>query len=158
MAQLNLKLAQFTAATAAATVTTGRKLSRNFQYYRSGRAEMDVITREELLLICHTIRMDLFGMHNLLNDEQMFDSPFLVSIAGRINDSFEELHRKLLFFDTDLITEIIQVIDQQRNYWTDYTNQNFYSKKLNQNLEIKFPGIIKKLEKTIHELPASACL
>ncbi|MCC5941355.1 MAG: hypothetical protein JJU37_07405 [Balneolaceae bacterium] len=153
MAQIDSQLAQFTAATAAATLSTGRKLIRNFRYYRSAQSDLTTITSGELLLICHTIRMDMFGMHNLLNDEQMQQSPFLVSLAARINDSFENLHRKVLFFDADLIEMIIPEIDSQRDFWAGCTEPSFYNFELTRYLEHTLPVSIKFIENQINQFP-----
>ncbi len=155
MAQLNSELAQFTAATAAATLSAGQKLIRNFNYYRSASSDEDLITREELLLICNNIRMDLFGMHNLLNDELMQHSPFLVSLACRINDSYEELHRKLLFFDIQFIENIIPQMDTVRHFWADCTEPFFYNSLLEYELEHGQSEAIKQTEKAIKKLPES---
>lgn len=153
MAQLDSQLAQFTAATAAATLSTGQKLIRNFRYYRAATSDEEIITRTELLLICHNIRMDMFGMHNLLNDEEMQQSPFLVSLASRINDSYENLHRKMLFFDAKLIQDIIPEIDSQRQFWSGYTEPSFYNYELTYSLEHTLPVTIKIIEDQIKPFP-----
>ncbi len=156
MAQINSQLAQFTAATAAVTLSAGQKLSRNFRYYRAGMGDSTKVTRNDLLLICHNIRMDMFGMHNLLIDEEMKQSPFLVSLASAVFDGFENLHRKVLFFDAAQIESIIVEIDTQRAFWSDYTEPSFYNIKLIERLEHTLPSSMKLISIQIEQLPDQA--
>lgn len=156
MAELNSEPLQFAAAVSAITLISGRKLSRNFAYYRSEKLPAEMVFRNELLLLCHRIRMEMFGMHNLMENPEKRCSPFLVAVAGEINDCFEELHRKLLFFDTSVITEIIPEIDSQRSFWKHYTDELFYSENLNLILETRLPDAIKVIESGIRKLPVSA--
>lgn len=156
MAQINSQLVQFTAATAAATLSAGQKLSRNFRYYRAGKEDSTSVTRNELLLICHNIRMDMFGMHNLLIDEKMQQSPFLVSLASAVFDGFENLHRKVLFFDAGRIEKIIPEIDMQRVFWSGYTEPSFYNIELAVRLEHAQPFSMKVISKQIEQFPDQA--
>lgn len=158
MAQLSPNLLHFAAATAAATLTTSRKLMRNYAYYRNQHSKTETVFREELLVLCHKIRMDAFGLHNLLLDEENHESPFLVALAGNINDSFEEMHRKILFYDASEIETMIPVIDGQRRYWNQYTDKNFYQDHLASYLENTLPDDIKLLNRTIETLPKQASL
>ena len=153
MAELNRDSLITIAATTALTLTTSRKLIRNFKYYKSNDPE--VISRNELLALCKKSRMDVFGMANLIakNDPEM--DPFLVSLAGRIFDQLEELHRKLLFFDPDQISDIIPVIDEQRRYWSELTDECFYSHHLLGDLENKVSGQLLAIDKMIRNLPES---
>ena len=156
MAQINSQLAQFTAATAAVTLSSGQKLSRNFKYYRAGNGDSTEVTRDELLLICHNIRMDMFGMHNLLIDEEMQQSPFLVSLACAVFDGFENLHRKILFFDAGRIENVIPEIDMQRAFWSGYTEPSFYNIELTDRLEHALPFSMKVISKQIEQFPDQA--
>jgi hypothetical protein len=158
MAQLNSDLLRFAAATTAAALTTSRKLLRNYAYYRNHSLKSETIYRKDLLLLCHKIRLDAFGLHNLLEDESYQHSPFLVSLAGEIHDTLEELHRKLLFFDADLIESVIPLIDSQRRFWNQFTDEQFYDFNLSLFLEVKMPKTINKLEKAIYSLPEHAGL
>lgn len=155
MAELDSEPLQFAAAVSAIMLTSGRKLSRNFAYYRSGRFPAEFVYRNEMVLICHKIRMDMFGMHNLMLNPEKSCTPFLVAIAGEINDSFEELHRKILFFDSSIITGIIPEIDKQRSLWKHYTDEHFYGENLNNILESQIPESIKTIEAGIRQLPLS---
>ncbi len=158
MAQLSPNLLHFAAATAAATLTTSRKLMRNYAYYRNQHSKTETIFRDDLLVLCHKIRMDAFGLHNLLLDEENRESPFLVALAGNINDSFEEMHRKILFFDAADIETMIPVIDAQRRFWNQYTNENFYQDHLATFLENTLPDDIKQLNDIIETLPKQTTL
>ncbi len=158
MAQLSPNLLHFAAATAAATLTTSRKLMRNYAYYRNQHSKTETIFRDDLLVLCHKIRMYAFGLHNLLLDEENRESPFLVALAGNINDSFEEMHRKILFFDAADIETMIPVIDAQRRFWNQYTNENFYQDHLATFLENTLPDDIKQLNDIIETLPKQTTL
>jgi len=158
MAQLNPDLFRFAAATTAAALTTSRKLLRNYAYYRNHSSKTEIVYRKDLLLLCHKIRMDAFGLHNLLEDESYQYSPFLVSLAGEIHDSLEELHRKMLFFDADLIESVIPLVDSLRRFWNQFTDDQFYDHNLSLFLEIKMPQAIKTLEETIVSFPDHAGL
>lgn len=153
MAELNRETLVTIAATTALTLTTSRKLIRNFKYYKSSNREE--VSRVELLALCKKSRMDVFGMVNLIanNDPEM--DPFLISLAGRIFDQLEELHRKLLFFDPDHISEIIPLIDEQRRFWSDLTDEHFYCDHLLRDLENKVSGQMFKINKMIRNLPES---
>jgi len=158
MAKLNSDVMHFAAATAAATLTTSRKLLRNYAYYRSTHSETETVTRTDLLFLCHKIRFNAFGLHNLLLDEENQNSPFLVSLAGNIADSFEEIHRKTLFYDASEIETLIPIIDSQRRFWNQFTDESFYHQQLALFLENTLPVDIKKLKKNIESLPKQAHL
>lgn len=159
MAKLNSdNVTEFTAAAAAATITTSRKLIRNYTYYKNRGERPETVLKSELLALCHNIRLDLFGLHNLLEDQTKHNSPFIVTLASQINDSFEEIHRKILFYDADLIERIIPLIDLQRSFWKSYTDERFYSEQLANEIEQPVTSNILKLERSIHSLPESAQL
>lgn len=146
------RLLQFAAATTAITLTTSRKLIRNFRYYKN-RSD-DRIEREELSSLCRYARQDAFGLQNLMINGADTDSPFLVSLAGEIYDRLEELHRKLLFFEADSITDIIPLVDEQRRFWKQLTQSDFYSDNLIRELEGPVPNTFETIEQLIHKLPA----
>lgn len=145
---------QFAAAASAVTLTTSRKLARNFRYYKSSAP--GIVSRDELIFLCREARSEAFSMHNLITKDEMNRSPFLVSLAGQIFDQLEELHRKLLFFDVESISQIIPLVDQQRSFWKNLTNPEFYSQDLIYNLEHSIPRKFTKIESLIEQLPASA--
>lgn len=156
MAELDNKFPLgFAAAASALTLSTGRKLIRNFNYYRSG--ELSRVTRAELIAICRDIRKDAFSLHNLMENREEY-APFFVALAGQISDRYEELHRKLLYFDPDLITEAIRLIDRQRSFWKKSDNPGFYSVELVQLLEHFIPDMLLKIESELKRLPVSAIL
>lgn len=145
---------QFAAAASAVTLTTSRKLARNFRYYKS--SDPGLVSRDDLVILCREARSEAFSMHNLITKDERNRSPFLVSLAGQIFDQLEELHRKLLFFDAELISQIIPIVDQQRSFWKYLTNPEFYSQDLIHNLEHNIPRKFTKIESLIEQLPASA--
>ncbi len=156
MAELNSEPLQFAAAVTAVTLISGRKLSRNFAYYRSERHPGQFVHRNELLVLCHKIKMEIFGMHNMMENPENRYSPYLVAIAGEINDCFEELHRKILFFDPSTISSIIPEIDAQRSFWRQYSDEDFYGENLNYLLEASISNAIHSIEGSIKNLPQSA--
>ncbi|MEX0647274.1 MAG: hypothetical protein WEA56_06930 [Balneolaceae bacterium] len=144
-------LPEFAAAATAVALTTGRKLSRNFRYYRN-RSE-NVIHRDELVALCRSIRQDAFGLQNMIMNENDEKSPFLVSVSGLIYDQLEELHRKLLFFEAGSISEIIPLIDDQRRFWQRLTQPDFYSETLLHELEYNIPCNLEIIEQQVQKLP-----
>jgi hypothetical protein len=157
MAKINPDdLIEFTAAAAAATLTTSRKFIRNYNYYKKRAGQPEIIFKTDLLELCHKIRLDLFGLQNLLEDETKHRSPFIVTLASQINDAFEELHRKILFYDPDLIDQSIPLIDHQRTFWSQYTDENFYGPQLGNDIEHSISSEVIELETSIRKLPSSA--
>ena len=154
MAKLN-PLVSFSAAASALTLSTSRKLIRNFNYYRSENDES--IGRKNLQQLCKAIRRDSFGLHNLIENEPDH-SAFFVALARQIDDQLEELHRKILFFDAEDISEIIPLIDVQRSFWSNHMNPDFYDSELVTILEHRFPASLYEIENQLHRLPESAIL
>lgn len=149
------ELYDFTAAATALTLSTGRKLIRNFSYYRTEKS--DRIYSEELHALCIGIRKDTFSLHNLMTSSENY-SPFFVAIAGQISDRLEELHRKLLFFDPEEIIGLIRLIDGQRTFWNRATDPEFYDEILISHLEHDIPEKLLKIELELLRLPDSAAL
>jgi hypothetical protein len=159
MAKLNPQdLMELTAATAAATLTTSRKFIRNYNYYKQQDGQTEIIQKSDLLALCHTIRLDLFGLQNLLEDETKHRSPFVVTLASQINDALEELHRKILFFEPELIESIIPTIDRQRQFWSQFTNEQFYNVQLSSHIEHSVTSDVLNIQSMIQRLPESATL
>lgn len=144
---------RFAAAASAVALTTSRRLIRNYRYYRSVQPE--TIHREELTSLCRHIRQDLFGLRNLMDQEQ-HHSPFYVSIAGEIDDRLEELHRKLLFFDAEEISHIIPLIDSLRKFWSGLDEPSFYGVHLAEALDRDIPVALETAEEEILKLPETA--
>jgi hypothetical protein len=142
----------FAAAASAVALSTGKRLARNFSYYRSSGRH--TILRDELETLCRSIRRQVFSLSNLIRRDARF-SPFWVSIAGEINDRLEELHRKLLFFDPARITEPVQIIDEQRTFWKEMTDPEFYGENLALRLETDIPQKLQETEELISGLPES---
>lgn len=126
MAKLNSSTMELAAAVSAATMTTSRRLSRNFSYYRSKSSKDLRHSRDSLLKVCNTLRMDLFGLQNLFLDHFENPTPFMVTLAGDIHDSLENLHRNLLFYDAERIESMIPKVDRERSYWGSFTSHHFY--------------------------------
>jgi len=156
MAELNLSSAQKLAAAASAlTLTTGRRLARNFQTYRN--CNHVIIDKDMIINLWAGIKHNCYSLHNLLVNEQSF-TPFYVTVSGEINDHFEELHRALLYFPADKIDELIPVIDKQRAFWTDFTNTEFYGDELACALEHSVAHDLNFIKIQIDKLPESAIL
>lgn len=146
---------QFAAAVTAMSIGTGKRLIRNFHYYRQETTE--VVTKAECLHLYREIRLNLFGLQNLylsdVNQQSDTGSSFKVMLAKQIQDSFEDLHRKILFFDADFITDLIPLIDKQRSFWKESTEPEFYECnlpiKIDSHLSTDFPA----MERYLHSLP-----
>ena len=79
--------------------------------------------------------MDLFGLQNLFMDDPETPTPFMVTLAGDVHDSFENLHRNLLFYDAGRIEKIIPKIDRERSYWSRFTNHHFYDEGVSEHID-----------------------
>lgn len=155
MAELSSKaLANFTAATSALILTESLRLVRNYRYYNN--ISEDKVTREHLIQKVRNVRKLTFTLENLMTKNEPEEAPFFVSIAGCINDMLEEIHRKILFYDADLIVDIIPLIDQQRNFWSDFTDTEFYDSRLLRELDHSIPETLLIIEKNLIGLPTFA--
>lgn len=149
---------EFAAAATSAALTSSRKFIRNHRYYRHSGDQPMTVSKSDLLSQCHKIRMDLFGLLNLLENPAKHRSPFVVTIANEINDVLEELHRKILFFDPDKIESIVPVIDRQRSFWRSFTDMSFYNDQLGSQIEHSILSDVIQIEKSIQQLPETAKL
>lgn len=145
-------LLTFSAAASALTLSTSRKLIRNFRYYRN--TETEIVKRDALIKLCLNIRQDSFGLQNLVESDEQYPV-FFVALARQISDQLEDLHRNILFFEASQITEIIKLIDQQRIFWCNHTDPNFYNFELINTLEHKIPATLYRIETLIKRLPDS---
>jgi len=141
---------------AAATIMslgTGRRLARNFSYYN--RSDADVVSRRELQSLLLKIRRNSYNLENLyLHDEISAENGvFKVMLAKNILDEFEELHRKVLFFDPDKIQHIIPIIDRQRSFWKQSEDIEFYSNGLTEKLEHDVSADLLEIGSFLKELP-----
>ncbi len=156
MAELNLSFAQKLAAAATAvSIISGNKLARNFHAYRHNQQVK--VNKRTIIKLWSRIKHNCYSLHNLLENEQAFP-PFFVTVSGEINDQFEELHRLLLYFPADKIDELIPVIDNQRAFWSDFTNEEFYNNELSAALEHSIPEDLNLMKMQIAKLPDSAIL
>jgi len=155
MAELSSKaLANFTAATSALILTESLRLIRNYRYYNN--ISEDSVTRKELIKKVRNVRKLAFTLENLINKDEPEEAPFFVSVAGCINDLLEEIHRKILFYDANLIVEIIPIIDQQRKFWEDFSEPDFYDAELLRELDHSVPEALYTIEKKLIGLPSFA--
>lgn len=158
MAEVKPDLLTFSAAATGITLTIGKRLSRNFSYYRKQAGQVEIVRRDELLLRFMELTEFSYSLHNLMMDENEIYSPFLVAIAGQIVDTLDDIHRKLLIYDADKIVDIIPLLDSLREKWNDYTEPDFYDQELNRHIESDFPFLIKKIEAGVRLLPYNAKL
>lgn len=162
-------LLRFSAAVSVIALTTTRKLARNFAYYRNTGIDShdDPVYRDDLSDLTRMIRREAYGMLNLMTNHHAPNgihdtatgpetAPFLVSLAGRIYDRLEELHRGLLFFDAGAIAEIIPLVDRQRKFWEHLTDEEFYNDILAAELEREIPSSLEQIETRIRKLPAKS--
>lgn len=155
MAELSSKaLANFTAASSALILTQSLRLIRNYRYYNN--LSDDTASRDKLVAKVREARKLSFTLQNLMSRDEPDEAPFFVAIAGGINDLLEEVHRKLLFFDADDIVDIIPLIDQQRKFWADFNEADFYDSTLTLKLDNSVPETLIKIEKNVIGLPPFA--
>ena len=157
MAELSSKaLANFAAASSALILTESLRLVRNYNYYNNLSEKK--IYSTELAKKAREVRKLAYILQNLICKNEPEEAPFFVTVAGVINDLLEEIHRKLLFFDGDDIIEIIQKIDEQRRFWSDFNEVDFYDSDLIQKLDNSVPETLIRIEKSIENLPAQVTL
>lgn len=157
MAELNDRVEKFAAATLTLTLSQTLRLSRNFRYYR--QQESESVYRSDLLQQADRIKTLGFVLQNLICGKDFVEYiPFFVSTAGQIHDLFEELHRLLLFFEAEKIEPLIPIVDEERKFWKERHQTDFYDKDLVIRLEHDFPKNMKWLRKKIDELPESTTL
>lgn len=155
MAELSSKaLANFTAAASALILTESLRLIRNYRYYNDLSEE--TVSRDHLAAKVREARKLSFALQNLMSKDEPDEASFFVSVAGRINDLLEEIHRKILFFDTDDIVEIVPMIDRQRKFWKEFNHVEFYHSSLIRELDSSVPETLSKIEKNIKDLPPFA--
>lgn len=157
MAKLSSKaLANFTAASSALILTESLRLIRNYRYYND--LIEDKIYRDQLISKVREARKHTFTLQNLMSRDEPDEAPFFVTIAGAINDLFEEIHRKVLFFDSEEIVDIIPIIDSQRKFWKEFDQVHFYNLTLVRELDSTIPEALIKIEKKLIGLPRSVCV
>jgi len=157
MAKLNNESSsfQFAAAVTAMSIGTGKRLLRNFHYYRKETTE--IVAKRECMEIYRAIRFNLFSLQNLYldNGNQHSDTSaaYKVMLAKQIQDNLEDLHRKILFFDADLITELIPIIDRQRSFWKQSTEPEFYDDELPLKIDRHLLTDFLPIEHNLNSLP-----
>lgn len=155
MAELSSKaLANLTAASSALILTESLRLVRNYRYYNN--LSNDRISRDKIVAKVRDARKLSFALQNLMSRDEPDEAPFFVAIAGAINDLLEEIHRKLLFFDADDIVDIIPLVDQQRTFWAEFNEVNFYDSSLIRELDNSVPEKLIQIEKNVLGLPPFA--
>lgn len=153
---LNDSPLSFAAAVTAMSLGTGKRLIRNFKYYK--QTEPEIVSRESCNNINREIRFNIFSLQNLYldsNDEATHGS-FKVMIAKQIQDDLEQLHRTLLFFDADDIVNIIPILDQQRDFWSGSHNPDFYADILPQRINREILPLIEQTESLLYALPETS--
>jgi len=153
MAKLNSPAIELAAEVSAATLTTSRRLSRNFNYYRSNSLNEQCFNRDSLLNVCNTLRMDLFGLQNLFLDDAETPTPFMVTLAGDVHDSLENLHRNLLFYDAEHIEALIPEIDRERSFWSSFTNHHFYDEGISEHIDSNTLPAISRIKQKLLTFP-----
>lgn len=143
----------FAAAVTAMSLGTGKRLIRNFNYYKQTHTE--TVSRQTCFTIYRELRFNLFSLQNLYLDNGQTDSQgsFKVMIAKQIQDNLEELHRKVLFFDTDDIVDLIPVLDQLRAFWSDSAEPGFYEDNLSERLDNQIIPLLSDIENYLRNLP-----
>lgn len=158
MAKLNQNESalSFAAAVTAMSVGTGKRLIRNFSYYKQTRDES--ISRQTCLDISKELRFNIFSLQNLYLDDTGSDShgSFKVLIAKQIQDNLEELHRKVLFFEPDDIVEIIPAVDLLRSFWSDSSDPDFYENDLPVRMDKKIIPLVSGIQYQLEKLPELA--
>lgn len=136
----------------------GKRLSRNFSTYRKRADQTEKVYRDDILMrIDEAVELS-YALHNLMIEDESLNAPFLVAIAGQITDLLDEIHHSLLLFDADTILDIIPPLDALRDWWSGYTETEFYDHRLNHHIEHQFPREISKIETAVYTLPYIATL
>jgi len=157
MAKLNNKspALHVAAAVTAMSIGTGKRLIRNFHYYRQGTSE--VVEKRECLELYRQVRFNLFSLQNLYLDDgnqgSEAVSAYKVMLAKLVQDNLESLHRKILFFDAALISELIPIIDGQRLFWKQSTEPEFYDDGLPWEIDRHLATDLPAMEQHLNALP-----
>ena len=155
MAKLNLNnpSLSFAAAVTAMSLGTGKRLIRNFKYYK--QTEPEIVARESCIELNREIRFNVFSLQNLYleSNDQAAHGSFKVMIAKQILDDPEQLHRLLLFFDADDIIDIIPVLDERRAFWAQSQNPDFYDDDLPHRINREILPLIEQTESSLYALP-----
>jgi len=141
------------AATTIMSLGTGQRLARNFNYYK--QSDDDLVTKHQLQSLLLKIRRNTYNLENLyLHKEASADNGvFKVMLAKNILDQFEEFHRKVLFFDPEIIQHVIPIIDRQRSFWKQSEEISFYSNDLPEKLEYDVSDDLLEIGTLLKELP-----
>ncbi|WP_340106340.1 hypothetical protein [Rhodohalobacter sp. 8-1] len=143
----------FAAAVTAMSLGTGKRLIRNFTYYKQTHTE--TVSRRACLSIYRELRFNVFSLQNMYLDDARseYHGSFKVMIAKQIQDNLEELHRKVLFFDTDDIVDLIPVLDQLRAFWANSSEPAFYDNNLSVRLDEQIIPLLSDIENYLLNLP-----
>lgn len=146
----------FAAAVTAMTLGTGKRLMRNFSYYKQNSSH--TVLRRECIDIFNEIRMNVFGLQNLCLDDEgsAGTSSFKVMLAKQIQDNLEQLHRNLLFYDVDHIVTLIRKIDRLRSFWSDSSDAEFYTGNLSASIDTHVVSQFADIRDLLLELPSSS--
>lgn len=146
----------FAAAVTAMSIGTGKRLIRNFKYYK--QTEPEVVTRDSCINVNRELRFNVFSLQNLYLDEhnEATHGSFKVMIAKQIQDDLEQLHRNLLFFDADDIIDIIHILDQRRSFWAQSHDPGFYSDDLPQRINTEILPLIERTKTLLYALPETS--
>lgn len=146
----------FAAAVTAMSLGTGKRLLRNFNYYK--QTDTETISRATCLAIYRELRFNVFSLQNMYlnNAEADSRSSFKVIIAKQIQDNLEELHRKILFFDTNDIVDLIPILDQLRAFWADSAEPQFYEDNLPVRLDVQIIPLLSDIDYFLQNLPELA--
>lgn len=156
MAQLNRELLTLSAAATGITLMIGKRLSRNFSIYRKRADQVEKVYRDDILaLINETVELS-YTLHNLMLEDENYNAPFMVAVAGQITDLLDEIHHKLLLYKADDILDIIPSLDALREWWSGSTDEEFYDQRLSHHIEHQFPQNISKIETGVSCLPYTA--
>jgi hypothetical protein len=137
------------------TLSVSLRCARDFRYYRSRKSV--IIERDELETLCNQIRKNLYSLQNvMINEIRPSLYPFLFLLGRAIHDDLETLHRDLLFFQADELTEIIPVIDIERKRWKSYNQADFYDEELISQLDHQIPNHLEVILTNIYKLPEIA--
>lgn len=158
MAQLNRDLLTFSAAASGITLMIGKRLSRNFSIYRKRADQVEKVYRDDILMCINETDELSYSLHNLMIEDENRNAPFMVAIAGQIVDLLDEIHHNLLLYRADEILDIIPPLDALREWWSGYTESEFYDFQLSHHIEHQFPRNISQIETGVRALPFSATL
>ncbi|MFU8813274.1 MAG: hypothetical protein ACNA78_09920 [Balneolaceae bacterium] len=95
-----------------------------------------VVHRDEVVRLCNELEAITYRLQYLADEQGKPSSRyFSMLLAGALANRLGQLHRRILFFPADTITDMISVIDRHRPWWRsvheiDFLNDSGFEQRL----------------------------